>query len=74
VGGDRGWLAAFPDVVVASDLSDELRLSLPAGVEPLDLLDAARRAGPVSDFGLDLPTLSELFMLAAGSSSESDAA
>ena len=73
VGGDRAWLADFPDVVVASDLSDELRLSLPAGVEPLDLLDAARRAGPVSDFGLDLPTLSELFMLAAGSSTKSDA-
>ena len=72
--GDRGWLAAFPDVTIASDLSDELRLSLPADVEPLDLLDAARRAGPVSDFGLDLPTLSELFMLAAGPSSESDAA
>jgi ABC-2 type transport system ATP-binding protein len=63
--GDRTWLAAFPDVAIASDLSDELRLTLPAGVDPLDVLDAARRAGRVSDFGLDLPTLSELFLLAA---------
>ncbi|HYO19194.1 MAG TPA: ATP-binding cassette domain-containing protein [Dermatophilaceae bacterium] len=68
VHGDRGWLAAFPDVTIASDQSDELRLSLPAGVDPLDVLDAARRAGRVSDFGLDLPTLSELFLLAAGAS------
>jgi ABC-2 type transport system ATP-binding protein len=66
--GDRGWLVAFPDVTIASDLSDELRLSLPADVDPLDVLDAARRAGRVSDFGLDLPTLSELFLLAAGAS------
>jgi ABC-2 type transport system ATP-binding protein len=64
--GDRSWLAAFPDVTIASDLSDELRLALPAGVDPLDVLDAARTAGRVSDFGLDLPTLSELFLLAAG--------
>ena len=68
VHGERGWLAAFPDVTVASDMSDEVRLSLPAGVDPLDVLDAARRAGRVTDFGLDLPTLSELFLLAAGAS------
>jgi len=29
------------------------------------VLDAARRAGPVADFGLDLPTLSQLFLAAA---------
>ncbi len=63
--GDRGWLAAFPAVTIASDLSEELRLALPVGVDPLEVLDAARRAGEVSDFGLDLPTLSELFLLAA---------
>jgi ABC-2 type transport system ATP-binding protein len=68
VNGDRRWLAAFPDVTIASDLSDELRLSLPVGVDPLDVLDAARAGGRVSDFGLDLPTLSELFLLAASAS------
>ena len=72
--GDRGWLAAFPRVTVASDLSDELRLALPTGVDPLEILDAARRAGPVTDFGLDLPTLSELFLLAAGGAGEVGAA
>jgi hypothetical protein len=30
------------------------------------VLDEARAAGPVTDFGLDLPTLSELFLAAAG--------
>lgn len=69
VSGDRGWLAAFPDVTVASDLADELRLSLPSSVDPLEILDAGRRAGHVSDFGLDLPTLSELFLLAASGAS-----
>lgn len=72
--GDRDWLAAFPDVTIASDLADELRLALPAGVDPLEVLDAGRRAGRVSDFGLDLPTLSELFLLAAGEADETSAA
>jgi len=66
VPGGRSWLAGFPEVVVVSDQADELRLSLPAALDPLTVLDAARSAGPVSDFGLDLPTLSHLFMLAAG--------
>ncbi len=73
VHGDRGWLGAFPDVTIASDHSDELRLALPTGVDPLAVLDAARAAGPVSDFGLDLPTLSELFLVAAGRASEAAA-
>jgi len=63
--GERSWLAGFPEVSVVSDQADELRLSLPAALDPLTVLDAARAAGPVSDFGLDLPTLSHLFMLAA---------
>jgi ABC-2 type transport system ATP-binding protein len=64
--GGRAWLAAFPEVTVVSDQADELRLSLPRTLDPLVVLDAARGAAPVSDFGLDLPTLSQLFMLAAG--------
>ena len=62
--GDRGWLAAFPRVVVVEDRADDLRLDLPPGTDPLAVLDAARAAGHVSDFGLDLPTLSQLFMSA----------
>jgi ABC-2 type transport system ATP-binding protein len=64
---DRDWLAAFPGVRVAGDEADELRLTVPDGTDPLDLLDAARATGPVVDFGLDLPTLSQLFLAAAGS-------
>jgi ABC-2 type transport system ATP-binding protein len=66
---NRDWLLGFPDVVVVSDEADELRLAIPPGTDPLDVLDAARRAGRVVDFGLDLPTLSQLFLEAAGASS-----
>jgi ABC-2 type transport system ATP-binding protein len=62
----RDWLLGFPEVVVVSDEADELRLAIPPGIDPLDVLDAARRAGRVVDFGLDLPTLSQLFLEAAG--------
>ncbi len=61
----RDWLRAFPDVTVVSDEADELRLTLPLGTDPLVVLDAARTAGRVVDFGLDLPTLSQLFLNAA---------
>ena len=51
---------------VVEDRADDLRLDLPPGSDPLAVLDAARAAGHVSDFGLELPTLSQLFMVAAG--------
>ena len=60
----RDWLAGFADVHVVDEQVDAVRLELPAGVDPLAVLDAARRAGRVSDFGLDLPTLSQLFLAA----------
>ncbi|HEU4946634.1 MAG TPA: ATP-binding cassette domain-containing protein [Kribbella sp.] len=66
----REWLQPFHDVTVVSDEVDELRLAIPAGTDPLDVLDAARRAGRVVDFGLDLPTLSQLFLAAADESRE----
>ena len=53
---------------VVEDLADGVRLEIPSGVDPLTVLDAARDAGTVTDFGLDLPTLSELFLGAAGTS------
>ena len=61
----RDWLLAYPSVTLASDEADDLRLEIPDGVDPLELLDAARAAGRVDDFGLDLPTLSQLFLAAA---------
>ena len=65
VAANRDWLLAYPDVTVVSDEADDLRLAIPQGIEPLEVLDAARAAGPVVDFGLELPTLSQLFLAAA---------
>ena len=62
--GERGWLDAFDGVQVVSDHADDLRLAVPPEVDPLRVLDAARSVGPVFDFGLELPTLSELFLAA----------
>jgi ABC-2 type transport system ATP-binding protein len=62
----RDWLLRFPDLRVVSDEADDLRLAIPPGIDPLDVLDAARTAGRVVDFGLDLPTLSQLFLAAVG--------
>ncbi|HEX6887765.1 MAG TPA: ATP-binding cassette domain-containing protein [Candidatus Nanopelagicales bacterium] len=67
----RDWLTGFPGLVVVEDRVDGLRLALPAHVDPLAVLDAARRAGEVHDFGLDLPTLSALFLAAAAPTSTS---
>jgi ABC-2 type transport system ATP-binding protein len=64
--GNRSWLGAFPQVRVVEDHADDLRLDLPPGTDPLAVLDAARACGHVTDFGLELPTLSQLFMVAAG--------
>lgn len=69
-GGNRSWLAGFPHVHIVEDRADDLRLDLPPGTDPLSVLDAARAAGAVTDFGLDLPTLSQLFMVAAGEMAE----
>lgn len=62
---NRDWLLAHPAVTVVSDEADELRLAIPDGTDPLEVLDTARTAGRVDDFGLDLPTLSQLFLAAA---------
>jgi ABC-2 type transport system ATP-binding protein len=62
---NRDWLLAYPEVTVVGDEADDLRLEVPADIDPLDVLDAARAAGRVYDFGLDLPKLSELFLAAA---------
>ena len=63
----RGWLAGLDGVRVMSDHADDLRLTVPRGTDPLVVLDAARSAGRVLDFGLELPTLSELFLTAVAS-------
>jgi ABC-2 type transport system ATP-binding protein len=62
---DHHWLLAYPGITVVSEDADDLRLALPPGIDALEVLDAARGAGQVSDFGLELPTLSQLFLTAA---------
>ncbi|GAB2741067.1 ABC transporter ATP-binding protein [Nocardioides pakistanensis] len=69
-GADPRWYESVPAVTLVSQEADELRLAVPPGVDPLAVLDAARAAGRVTDFGLDLPTLSQLFLAAAGRSVE----
>ena len=60
--GARERLAGAPGVRVTSSDAGGLRLALAPGVDPLELLDAARSAGHVRDFGLEQPTLAELFL------------
>jgi ABC-2 type transport system ATP-binding protein len=69
---DRTWHDRVPGVRLVSQKADELRLAVPAEVDPLAVLDDARAAGRVTDFGLDLPTLSQLFLAAAGRSVEKE--
>jgi ABC-2 type transport system ATP-binding protein len=61
-GNGDGWARGIGGVRVVSAGADGLRLSLAPEVDPLAVLDAARRAGEVRDFGLELPSLTELFM------------
>jgi ABC-2 type transport system ATP-binding protein len=69
----RDWLAGFTGVSVVSDDADDLRLAVPPGTDPLDVLDAARAAGLVDDFGLELPTLSQLFLAEVDASDQPQA-
>jgi ABC-2 type transport system ATP-binding protein len=63
VDADDRWLAAAgAGLRVVSRDADGIRLEVPTGVDPLTVLDAARATGRVSDFGLELPSLSELFL------------
>jgi ABC-2 type transport system ATP-binding protein len=57
-----GWLAALPAAETVSRGRDgSLLLALSDGATPEDVLDAARRAGPVTHFSLERPTLTDLF-------------
>ena len=67
----RDWLRPFSGVTVIGEQADELRLEIPQGVDPLEVLDAARAAGRVDDFGLELPSLSQLFLAEASATVDS---
>jgi ABC-2 type transport system ATP-binding protein len=58
---DRGWLDGLP-VTVRSDRSGVLELLVAPGTDPLAILDAARAVSTVTEFSLDLPPLSQIFL------------
>jgi ABC-2 type transport system ATP-binding protein len=64
---DRRWLEGVPAEVVATGAAGS-RIRLVPGTDPGAVLDAVRRHGPVMDFGVEAPSLAELFLAAAGES------
>lgn len=62
---DPSWTAATGAEVEATDASGS-RVRLAPGSSALDVLDLIRKEAPVADFGVEAPTLSELFLDAAG--------
>ena len=60
-GGGEEWLAGVAGAEVVDRGPDGVLVALRDGAGPDALLDAARRAGSVTHFALERPTLSELF-------------
>jgi ABC-2 type transport system ATP-binding protein len=60
------WARDLPGVRAVGANGSGLRLALEPDADPLRVLDAARAAGAVHDFALELPSLSELFLEAVG--------
>lgn len=58
------WLAGMDGVEPVEVSARGLRLRLAPATDPFEVLEAARRAGTVTGFGLELPTLSHLFRTA----------
>ena len=59
---DEAWLGALPAVEPVSRGRDgSVLVALTDGATPQDVLDAARRAGAVTHFSLERPTLTDLF-------------
>lgn len=56
-----GWAEGLDGVTVTGHGDAGTTMTLRPEVDPLAVLDVARAAGTVSDFGLELPNLSELF-------------
>jgi len=60
-----GWLERVPANVISRDASGS-RLRLDPRADPGQVLDAVRAHAPVADFAVEAPTMSELFLAAAG--------
>jgi ABC-2 type transport system ATP-binding protein len=65
----EAWLSGLDAKVTTSGLSHS-RVRLGPGVAAADVLDAVRTHADVSDFGVEAPSLSELFREAAGDASD----
>jgi ABC-2 type transport system ATP-binding protein len=62
---DPAWLDGTGAAVASGDASGS-RLRLQSTADPAAVLDAVRAHVPVRDFGVETPSLSELFLRAAG--------
>jgi ABC-2 type transport system ATP-binding protein len=70
---DAHWVQRFGAEVASRDASGT-RLRLRPGTEAVAVLDAVRAHAAVTDFAVEAPTLSDLFLAAAGEAVEYDAA
>jgi len=61
-GAGAGWLDGRPDLVLAEQKGDLVRLVVDADIDLAAVLAAASAAGPVRRFAFEPPALSELFM------------
>jgi ABC-2 type transport system ATP-binding protein len=68
---DPGWLDATAEIAAVTASGTRLRLAPHA--DPAAVLDAVRAHVPVRDFGVETPSLSELFLQAAGHDAADDA-
>ena len=66
VGARRGWERRLKGVTVLNKEDGRLDLELQPGYAPSDILDAARRAGEVTEFAQVRRKLSEVFLEAVG--------
>lgn len=60
-GAAAGWAAHLPGVTVLNELPGESVLQLEAGADDQAVLRAALATGPVREFALHRPSLTELF-------------
>jgi ABC-2 type transport system ATP-binding protein len=65
IGVDAQWLSGVPAEIARIDASGT-RLRLDPGADAAAVLDAIRARAAVTDFGVEAPTLSELFLAVAG--------
>jgi ABC-2 type transport system ATP-binding protein len=62
---EADWLDGVPATITTTDASGS-RLRLDVGADAAAVLDVVRARATVTDFGVESPTLSELFLAAAG--------